>query len=60
VRELLHDQVHVHQMHTADRDDDHQRAQQSLQRRWEILVLRESQYRLDSNSALDSDTALAI
>ncbi|HEY4974484.1 MAG TPA: hypothetical protein VII41_12805, partial [Steroidobacteraceae bacterium] len=60
VRELLHDQVHAQHMHAAHRDDDYQHAQQSLQRRWESLILRESHFRLDSNSALDSDTALAV
>jgi anaerobic magnesium-protoporphyrin IX monomethyl ester cyclase len=60
VRELLHDQVSARQLHAAYLDDDYQRAQQSLQRRWESLIAREPQYRRDANSALDSDTALAV
>jgi anaerobic magnesium-protoporphyrin IX monomethyl ester cyclase len=59
VRELLHDQVSAQQRHAAHQDDDYQRVQQSLRRRWESLIARESQYRRDANSAPDSDTALA-
>jgi hypothetical protein len=60
VRELLHAQVHAQQLQAAQRDDDFQRARQSLLRGWENLVMREPQYRRDANDALDSDSILAV
>jgi anaerobic magnesium-protoporphyrin IX monomethyl ester cyclase len=60
VRELLHAQVHAQQLQAAQRDDDFQRARQSLLRGWENLVLREPQYRRDANDALDSGSILAV
>jgi anaerobic magnesium-protoporphyrin IX monomethyl ester cyclase len=60
VRELLHDQVHAQQLQAARREGDFQRARQSLQRGWESLIVREPQYRRDSNNALDSGSMLAV
>jgi anaerobic magnesium-protoporphyrin IX monomethyl ester cyclase len=60
VRELLHAQVHAQQLQAAHRDDDFQRARQSLQRGWESLIVREPQFRRDSNNALDSGSMLAV
>jgi anaerobic magnesium-protoporphyrin IX monomethyl ester cyclase len=60
VRELLHDQVCAQRLYTMCRHDDYDQAEQSLRRRWELLVSRESHYRRDVGSSLDPGTALAV
>jgi anaerobic magnesium-protoporphyrin IX monomethyl ester cyclase len=60
VRELLHDQVSAQQLNSAAQVNERHRAEQSLQSRWEGLMLREPRYRRSADGAPDSDAALAV
>jgi anaerobic magnesium-protoporphyrin IX monomethyl ester cyclase len=60
VRELLHDQVSAQQLNSAAQVNERHRAEQSLQSRWEGLLLREPRYRRTADGGPDSDAALAL
>jgi anaerobic magnesium-protoporphyrin IX monomethyl ester cyclase len=45
IRDLLHEQVSAGKQNTTQRKEDHQRAQGSLERRWECLIANEREFR---------------
>ena len=50
VRDLLHDQVSVEKLNHHRRVSDYQRERRSLQRRWDLLISREQNYRTRSSA----------